>query len=152
MPILTRAQALKVDGRTFKVVAFPELKGELRLAELPTGPSEALAALAPAIEAGDAKAIREQTLIVIEHGIVDEAGEPLFDRASAEEFYRKLPISGLTRLVENLPKDEEAVARARAAREQKNGAIVAKALEGVELPAATAAIPSKEPASEKKTT
>lgn len=154
MPYLTRAQALKVDGRKIVDVEFPELKGMLRLAELATGPAQVLAQLQPKIEAGDLAAAREQTVLIIENGIVDEKGDPLFDRASAEDFYNRLPMSALARLVDKLPKDEEAVAQARAEREKKNEAIVAKAIEGVGLPVDRhvdeVAIPSKAAPIEKK--
>lgn len=160
--ILTREQALRVDGRRKDTVEFPELNGALILAELATGPSEAIMALEAAAVAGDPKARRAQLLLMIEHGVIDEKGEPLFDAASASTFYDKLPITALQRLMEKLPKDDAAIAAAKAAREkaanEKNGALLddlAKlAGENAKPPepppaAPGAVIPSREPPEKK---
>lgn len=100
--ILTRAQALKVSGRTFKNLAVAELDGELRLASLSAGPALALSYLKERAAKGE-DVNRAMMVLVIESAIVDESGLPLFDTAAAGEFLDRISPDTLLAINTNIP-------------------------------------------------
>jgi hypothetical protein len=97
MPVLNKAQALKVERRKFKDVDVPELGGQLRLASISAGCGLRLKDLEMG-EAGD-KNQREGTLAMFETSIVDEDGKPLFTAEEAEQFLSTISTETLGLIV-----------------------------------------------------
>lgn len=100
--ILTREQALKVSGRSFATLEVPELGGELRLASLSAAP----ALVANALKERGAKGEdveREYFLLLLVSAVVDEKGEPLFDRASAEDLLLRVSAETILMIVQAIP-------------------------------------------------
>jgi hypothetical protein len=88
MPLLTKAQALRVEGRLFKEVFVEELGGDLRLGSLSAGAALQLKEMG--VEIGAAS--KKLALVVFASSIVNEKNEPLFDEEEASKWIDTISV------------------------------------------------------------
>lgn len=96
--LLTRDQALKVGKRSFATVTIDELDGELRLV------SVSAATLMKVREYNQRSAATPEMMkLVLQRSIVDEKGEPLFDTAGVEDFFDRVSIETINKILGAVP-------------------------------------------------
>ncbi len=109
--ILTKAQALKGDGRMYETVFFKELDGELVIASLSASAVLDLNDLRTRIAKGETLE-RQMLSVMLKDAIVDEKHNPFFDTdAEVNDFLLRVSAETLAEISAKIPDSKNSARR-----------------------------------------